>query len=83
MMNYSEEKYTNTFESIYADLQNQREKDPRYTIYDLENLLESLYANEGNNWTGRGENKDVTTAATISACETFLTEWRSESSKNV
>ncbi|MCT4565321.1 MAG: hypothetical protein N4A68_13540 [Maledivibacter sp.] len=82
LTDYKEEKYNNTFESIYGYLKRQKEDSNNYSVRDLEKFLESLYANEGNNWTGRGEHKEISLAATIAAAEVFLTEWKNELEKN-
>lgn len=73
-----DKKYDEIFNSIYKSLSEQKENDPSYTIEHLENFLESLYFNEGNNWAGRGVEKDVSDSATIAACEVLLCEWREE-----
>ncbi|WZL73115.1 hypothetical protein QBE52_19055 [Clostridiaceae bacterium 35-E11] len=73
-----EEKYNETFRKVYNTLKYHKEKDEKYTIHQLEALLDSLYVNEGNDWIGRGEIKNAIQAATIAASETLLTEWKNE-----
>lgn len=70
--------YNERFELVYNELVYQKEHDKNYTIEQMENLLQSLYDNEGNNWTGRGDLRDMKQSATIAACEAVLAEWRSE-----
>lgn len=75
---YKEKKYDTTFESVYKHLKQQKENDVNYSIDDLEKFLDSLYASEGNNWTGGGESKEIALSATIAASELFLTEWKKQ-----
>lgn len=78
-----DKKYKETFNAIYKSLCEQKENDPSYKIEHLEKFLECLYFNEGNNWVGRGDEKDVSDSATIAACELLLCEWREEIKKEV
>ncbi|EOD01033.1 hypothetical protein [Caldisalinibacter kiritimatiensis] len=73
-----EKKYNTTYQNVYNDLKQQKENDPSFTIEKLKELLNTLYINQGNDWLGKGEVKNITTSATISACETLLAEWKEE-----
>lgn len=80
---YLEQKYNQTFEAIYNYMKKQKETDENYTLHDLEKFLENLYANQGDNWIGRGESKEIANSATIAACELLLAQWKMEASKNL
>lgn len=74
---YEEQKYNQTFESVYKYLNEQKEHDKNYTVQQLEDFLDDLYFYEGDDWIGRGISKEIINSATIAACETLLTEWKS------
>jgi len=67
--------YEETFQSVYSDLLRRKLKDSNFDKGDLEGLLNSYYANEGNNWVGQSEIKQIRQAATIAACEAILSTW--------
>jgi ATP-dependent protease ClpP protease subunit len=75
---YQQKKYNEVFDKVYNSLKKQREEDSKYTIEELESLLDSLYNLEGSDWLGKGLVKDITNQATISACEQLLVEWKEE-----
>ena len=72
------EKYDETFESVYHYLKMKQDDDPKVEIMHLERFLEDLYIYEGNDWLGRGELKDASIAATISACQVLIEELRAK-----
>lgn len=69
------DSYDTTFEVVYNDMLNKKMNDPGFTKQHLKELLQNLYVNEGNNWVGRGEAKEIDLAATIAACEAVLYDW--------
>ena len=75
MNDYLEETYNSTFHAVYGELLARKQNDPGFTKDQLQELLQSLYINEGNNWIGMGEIKEASLAATIAACERLLCEW--------
>ena len=75
---FKDKKYNEIFDSIYNSLCEQKENYPSYKIEHLEKFLESLYFNDGNNWAGCGDKKDISDSASIAACELLVCEWKEE-----
>ena len=75
MTDYLNEIYDKMFNIVYHDLMDRRKNDPNFTKQKLQELLESLYVNAGNNWGGRGETKESEIDATIAAYEAVLYDW--------
>lgn len=75
MEEYREKIFEETFNSVCADMRRRRQCDPQFTKEYLEGVLKSLYVDQGNDWVGRGEVRDIINEATISACELILCEW--------
>lgn len=71
---YQEKKYNDTFDKVYKSLKYQIENDESFKVGDLELLLKDLYANQGNDWLGRGNIIDIVNSARAAACERLLTE---------
>ena len=71
--------YRQTFEAIYAYLEERRCIDPTFTPEDIRQFLEDAYVRQGNNWIGRGLLEDAKLDAIIAAYESFLAEWEAES----
>lgn len=69
-----EEKYRQVYEEELRGLERRCENDPTCTVAELTGLLKSLYVNDGNDWTGRGQLQDAVVAATIAAYEYFIAE---------
>ena len=56
-------------------LETRRAHDPKFTPEYFRRMLEELYQSEGDGWIGKEQLNELRQAATISACELFLTEW--------
>ena len=54
MTAYIDERYDDTFESVYAVLQDLTQKNPVQAAQHIRQTLKSLYVRQGNDWTGRG-----------------------------
>ena len=75
MTDYSEVAFNETFDIVYNDILNRKQNNKGFDKNDLKELLNTLYMNEGNNWTGHGEIVMAKHSATIAACEAILAEW--------
>jgi len=74
-MDYREKLYEDTFNNVCKEMRHRRQNDPQFSKEELEGVLRSLYVDQGNDWVGRGEVRDLINEATISACELVLSEW--------
>ncbi|WP_428771056.1 hypothetical protein V1L52_04210 [Treponema sp. HNW] len=70
--------YKQVFDEETLGLERRKAHDPDLSINELENILESLYVSEGNNYVGRGPVGDIIMSATIAAYEQFIGEWKRE-----
>jgi len=68
--------YRQTFEAIYAYLEERQCTDPTFTPEDIRQFLKDAYVRQGNNWIGRGLLEDTKLGAIIAAYESFLAEWK-------
>ncbi|MGC9394176.1 MAG: hypothetical protein ACP5J4_04920 [Anaerolineae bacterium] len=75
---FPEHVYRQTFEAIYAYLEERLCIDPTFTPEDIRQFLEDAYVRQGNNWIGRGVLEDKKLAAVIAAYESFLAKWEAE-----
>jgi hypothetical protein len=75
MEDYREKIFEDTFNNVCTDMRRRRQTDSQFTKEYLEGVLQSLYVDQGNDWVGRGEVRDIINDATISACELILSEW--------
>ncbi len=75
MDDYREKIYEDTFNNVCKELKLRRQSDSEFTKKELEGVLMGLYVDQGNDWVGRGEVRDIINDATISACELILSEW--------
>lgn len=75
MDDYREKIFEDTFNNVCKEMNNRKENDPQFTKENLEGVLNSLYIDQGNDWVGRGEIRDIINEATISACELILSEF--------
>jgi hypothetical protein len=71
-------KYTETLEEELRGLERRRHSDPDCTVADLEGILKHLYIMDGADWGGRGDVQDTIMAATISAYERFIAQWKAD-----
>ncbi len=67
--------YRQTFEAVYAYLEERRRSDPTFTPEDIRQFLKDAYACQGDNWGGRGVLENKRLDATIAAHEAILAEW--------
>ncbi len=75
MSDFLQKIYDETFEAVYNELLNRKKTDKDFTVSDIEGLLDSYYANEGNNWVGQSEVRLTKQSATVAAYEKILFEW--------
>jgi hypothetical protein len=75
---WRERKYDEVFRWTRAHLQQRRQLDASFTREYLQQLLETEYVNEGNDWTGRGVLGNIVQSATIAAYEAFLQDWKEQ-----
>jgi len=78
---YLQEHYDHVFQKTYESLMVDRESNPKFTIADLERLLESLYIRMGDDLGGRGEIMDASIDAEIAAVQVVLHDWKEELNK--
>ncbi|MBN2584403.1 MAG: hypothetical protein JXL80_15185 [Planctomycetes bacterium] len=74
---WKQQVYDEAYENALAHIRRRRE-DARFTVAELEGLLQSAYVNQGNDWIGRGALYAIQIAATIAAYEHVLDEWAAE-----
>lgn len=77
-LDWQDAKYRETYEQELVGLERRRERDPGFTIAELEAQLAHLYTMDGNDWVGRGLLQDTIMAATLAAHESFLERWKAE-----
>lgn len=75
MEDYREKIYEDTLNNVCKEMRLRKQNDPQFTKEELEGVLRSLYVDQGNDWVGRGEIRDIINEATICACELVLAEW--------
>jgi hypothetical protein len=78
LSDWKERKFDEVYRACLAGLERQRRTDPSFTAETARGVLEHLYIQEGNDWTGRGEVQDIQIEASISAYERFLADWAAE-----
>lgn len=81
MKDYLQEHYDHEFQKTYESLMVDREKNPNFSIADLERLLDSLYIRMGDDLGGRGEIMDASINAEIAAVQVVLHDWKEELKK--
>ena len=70
-----EQVFNNAYDDAYEHFKMRKHDDPTFNRTTLQGFLDSQYQNQGNNWEGRSEVKELTLNATIAAAETILAEW--------
>ena len=70
-----EQVFSDAYDDAYEHFKMRKYEDPGFNRAALQGFLDSLYHNQGNNWEGRSEVKELTLNATIAAAETILEEW--------
>lgn len=75
---WREVTYKNMFESTVAYISNMRQNDSKFSIQDLEAMLQSEYDRQGLAWDGRGEVVEINIEATIAAMQQELVKWRKD-----
>lgn len=74
MTDYIEERYDDTFESVYTVLSDQVRRNPSEALRHIRQTLKSLYVRQGNDWTGRGAIGNAGLDASVAAHEAVLAE---------
>lgn len=74
MTAYLDERYEDTFDSVYAVLQVLVQKNPAQATLHIRQTLKSLYIRQGNDWTGRGAIGNAGLDASVAAHEAVLAE---------
>jgi len=74
MTDYIDQRYDDTFESVYGSLFEMAEKEPERAERQLRQILQGLYIRQGNDWTGRGAIGNAGLDASIAAYEAVLAE---------
>lgn len=74
MTTYLEERYDETFESVYTVLHDLAQKDRAAAGKQIRQTLKSLYIRQGNDWTGRGAIGNAGLDASVAAHEAVLAE---------
>jgi hypothetical protein len=72
---YIEERYDDTFVSVYDSLKDMVRKDPDHAEQYARGILKCLYIRQGNDWTGRGAIGNAGLDASIAAHESILAEF--------
>ncbi|PKL24666.1 MAG: hypothetical protein CVV47_09540 [Spirochaetae bacterium HGW-Spirochaetae-3] len=73
---WKETAYDDNYEKTLVSLERRRADDTAFSIADAEGVLKHLYAQDGNDWVGRGELQDIVMQATIDAYERFVGDWK-------
>jgi hypothetical protein len=74
MTDYIEERYDETFESVYTMLSELAQHNPEQAARHIRQTLKSLYIRQGNDWTGRGAIGNAGLDASVAAHEAVLAE---------
>ncbi len=75
---WRERTYNDAFKNAVIYVENMRAKDPKFTLNDLEAMLQSEYDRQGLAWEGRGEVVELMIEATIAGMQQELTLWKRE-----
>ncbi len=71
--------YEQTFEVIFAHLEERLRTDPTFTPEDIRQFLKDAYARQGDDMLGRGILETKKLDAIVAAHECFLAEWEAAS----
>lgn len=74
MTDYIDERYDDTYESIYLSLAEMVRKDRDKAGQYIREILRNMYIRQGNDWTGRGAIGNAGLDASIAAYECILAE---------
>lgn len=74
MTAYIDERYADTFDSVYSVLHDLGEQNPEQATRQIRQTLKSLYIRQGNDWTGRGAIGNASLDASVAAHEAVLAE---------
>ena len=77
MTDYIDERYDDTFESVYTILSDLARRDRASALRHISQTLKSLYVRQGNDWTGRGAIGNAGLDASVAAHEAMLVELQS------
>lgn len=72
MTEYIDERYQETFDSVYQALWEMALQQPEETLAHIRQTLKSLYIRSGNDWTGRGAIGNAGLDASIAAHESVF-----------
>lgn len=78
MDEYLQRVFDDAYDEAYGHFLSQKQNDPTFDRPFLRGLLNSMYVNQGNDWTGRGQVKDASQDAVIAAAEAILADWEKE-----
>jgi hypothetical protein len=78
MISYIDERYDDTFQSVYGGLAELARRDPEHTEQHIRQTLKSLYIRQGNDWTGRGAIGNAGLDASVAAHEAVLAELKTQ-----
>jgi len=71
-------KYEDVFEQTCRYVRQRRATDPQFNLEAMVRLLETQYANQGNQPAVKGTVQQITEAATVAAFEYALAQWQQE-----
>lgn len=74
MTAYIDERYDDTFDSVYTVLRELAQHNPDQAVHHIRQTLKSLYIRQGNDWTGRGAIGNAGLDASVAAHEAVLAE---------
>lgn len=75
---WRETTYNNMFKSTTNYVNNLRATDKKFTLADLEAMLQSEYDRQGQAWDGRGEVVELSIEATIAAMQHEISRWKKD-----
>ena len=75
---WEEEYRQNIITQTFKYLDECRRLDPHFNLAMCEGMLDTLYANQGDNYVGKGHLVELREASTITAYELYLLQWKEE-----
>jgi len=70
-----EQVFGDAYDDAYEHFTARKREDPAFDKAALQGFLDSQYKNQGNNWEGRSQIKELMQDAVIAAAEAVLAEW--------
>lgn len=77
---WEKEYHDKVFNTVTEMLTNRRKEDPEFTIDILEQMIETIYINQGSSW-GKSTVVEIKENATAAAFEVFHLDWLEEIKK--